>query len=185
MADHYGRMGGSENATGRRAMRANAAGMHGSIPAHETRRFPRGVLDGARHSVCCCASDMRLPVIVLSIAFVAGGCAHALHDRHADRMQGAADRYLACLSAEAEKEVTNPASSEEIALRAQGRCWEAWEAYKNATRLSFALGAVTPEEQQLAADKTDAHLRQFDQQARRKIMDAVADRSLRGSGQPR
>ena len=119
----------------------------------------------------------------LACALLAGACAtqpYPESPEYAARMKEAGDRYTACLSAEAEKDMKNPAGAEDIAVAAHGRCWSEWNAYREATRESFAFGAKSPEQQQFVKDKTDAHLRQYEIEARRTVVDSVVQRSLGG-----
>jgi hypothetical protein len=112
------------------------------------------------------------------------GCVHAPTDSdpgYAGRMKEAGDGYLACMTAQAEKDMKNPAGAEDIAVAAHGRCWAAWDNYRKTTAATFLEDARTPQEQQLARDKADAHLRQFEREARRSVMDSVVERSLRGA----
>lgn len=99
---------------------------------------------------------------------------------HAVRMKDAGDRYVACMSVEAEKQIGNPAGADEIALAAHGRCWTEWEGYRNATNLSFVEGAKSRDERQLARDKAEAHLRQFERESRSTVVDLVVNRTLGG-----
>lgn len=96
---------------------------------------------------------------------------------YAGRMNAASDQYLACISREAEKDMKNPAGAEDIATAAHGRCWSAWEAYRGATNADFSYGARTPDEMQFGRDKAEAHLRQFEREARRAIVERVIERS--------
>jgi hypothetical protein len=93
-------------------------------------------------------------------------------------MKQAAERYTACIAQEAEKEVGNPAGVEDIAVAAQGRCWAAWDAYRATTAATYTANAQTPEEKQLATDRVDAHLRQFERDTRRDIMNRLVQRSI-------
>ena len=94
------------------------------------------------------------------------------------RMAQAGERYTTCVTAEAEKEVGNPAGVEDIAVAAHARCYPAWEAYRTATTAAFSSGADTREEKQLAHDRIDAHLRQFERETRIGVMDRLVQRSL-------
>lgn len=100
---------------------------------------------------------------------------------YAERMTEAGDRYTACITAEAEKDMKSPARAEDIAVAAHGRCWAQWEAYRTATSVNYTHGANTPEQLQYARDRSDAHLRQFEQEARRSIVDSVVQRNLPGA----
>jgi hypothetical protein len=97
---------------------------------------------------------------------------------HAIRMREAGERYMACMSAEAEKHIKNPAGAEDIALAAHGHCWTEWDGYRDATNTSFSHGAKSREQQQLARDKAEAHLRQFERESRSFVMDLVVQRSM-------
>ena len=94
------------------------------------------------------------------------------------RMSRAADSYTSCVAAEAEKDVANPANAEDIAVAAHGRCWTAWDAYRDAARSTFSAKARSREEMQLAHDRTDAHLRQFERETRRSVVDRLVERTL-------
>ena len=95
------------------------------------------------------------------------------------RMKQAADRYTTCVASEADKHVGNPAGAEDIAVAAHGRCWAEWDAYREATAATYSASAQTPEEKQLAHDRVDAHLRQFERDSRRSVMDSLVERSLK------
>src|SRR5687768_3184300 len=71
----------------------------------------------------------------------------------AERREKAGAEYTACVTREAEQNMKNPAGAEDIALAAHGRCWPAWEAYREVTRESFLAGARSAGERQLAQDK--------------------------------
>jgi hypothetical protein len=86
--------------------------------------------------------------------------------------------YVGCVNAEAEKDASNPAGAEDIAVAAHGRCWNTWDAYRQAAIKSFADGARTREERQLAHDKADAHLRQLELETRRGVVDGIVQRTL-------
>jgi hypothetical protein len=90
----------------------------------------------------------------------------------------ARESYVGCITAEAEKDASNPAGAEDIAVAAHGRCWARWDAYRQAANTSFASGARTREERQLAHDKADAHLRQFELETRRGVVDGIVQRTL-------
>ena len=93
------------------------------------------------------------------------------------RANVAGNRYLACLNASADRNLDNPASAELIATTAHGECWSEWQAYREQTVASFAARAKTAEEKQLARDKADAHLRQFEFDARKAVMSRVVRRT--------
>ena len=95
------------------------------------------------------------------------------------RMKQAEERYTSCVAGEAEKDVGNPAGVEDIAVAAHGRCWAVWDAYRQATTATYSANAQTREEKQLAHDRIDAHLRQFERDTRRSIMDGLVARSLK------
>ena len=130
---------------------------------------------------------MRSAKLRLLVVLVLAGCARTppgespLHDA---RVKEAGDAYIACISREAEKDMKNPAGAEDIAAAAHGRCWSAWSAYRDAATASFAYNARTPEEKQFANDRTEAHVREFEREARRSIVDTVAERSLKGGKAP-
>jgi hypothetical protein len=96
-------------------------------------------------------------------------------------MQEAGDRYTACITGEAEKDMKNPARAEDIAVAAHGRCWTAWQAYRDATNANFVYGARTAEQRQYGQDRSDAHLRQFESEARRTLVDSIVQRNMPGS----
>ena len=100
---------------------------------------------------------------------------------YAERMTEAGERYTACVTAEAEKDMKSPTRAEDIAVAAHGRCWAQWEAYRTATSVNFTHGASTPQQIQYARDKTEAHLRQFEQEARRSLVDWVVQRNMPGA----
>lgn len=93
-------------------------------------------------------------------------------------MKSASDAYTACAMAEAEKDMINPAGVEDIAVAAHGRCWARWDAYREATNTTYFANAATREEMQLAHDKVDAHLRQFELETRRSLMDRMIEHTL-------
>ena len=100
---------------------------------------------------------------------------------HAERMRVAGESYTACITAEAEKDAKNPVRAEDIAIAAHGRCWTQWNAYGTATHVNFTHGTRTPEELQYARDKTEAHLREFEIEARRSLVEWVVQRNQPGS----
>lgn len=104
---------------------------------------------------------------------------------YAARMADAGDRYTACITGEAEKNMKNPARAEDIAVAAHGRCWTAWEAYREAVNSRFMHGARTPGEMQFARDRSEGHLREFEREARRSLMDSVIQRNMPGGGTER
>jgi len=95
-------------------------------------------------------------------------------------MQEAAAAYTDCVAREAEKHVKNPAGAEDIAVAAHGRCWSAWEAYRDASRINFFHAVRTAEEKQLAGDRLEAHLRGFELETRRAVVDDVIQRGFPG-----
>ena len=97
---------------------------------------------------------------------------------HAIHMKQAGERYLACMSSEAERNIKNPAGAEDIALAAHGRCWTEWDAYRDATNTSFTHNKTSREERQYARDKAEAHLRQFERESRRFVVDMVVQRNM-------
>jgi hypothetical protein len=99
-------------------------------------------------------------------------------EAYAERMTRAGERYTACVAAEAEKDVANPAGVEDIAVAAHGRCWAHWDAYREATNSTYLASATTREEMQLAHDRADAHLRQFERDTRRSVMDGLVERTF-------
>jgi hypothetical protein len=125
-----------------------------------------------------------IPILCL----LAAGCAQLEKDGeqspYAVRMKEAGDVYLACISREAEKDMKNPTGAEDIATAAHGRCWTEWENYGAATRANFGRDAGTREEIQFAEDRTEGHLRQFEREARRGVVDAVVSRSLKSTSKP-
>ena len=127
------------------------------------------------------------PLLGLAAAVAAAGCAQLQHADepagYAARMNARGERYIACVTREADNNVKNPAGAEDIAIAAHARCWSAWDAYRAATNTSFMQGARTDAEVQLARDKADAHLRQFELETRRMIVDRMVIRNL-GGGKP-
>ena len=126
------------------------------------------------------ASSWRIGASSALLAALACGCAELGPTRDADpaALATARDTYVTCVNAEAEKGASNPAGAEDIAVAAHGRCWASWDAYRRATAASYAEAARTREERQLANDKTDAHLRQFEQETRRSLVDGIVQRTL-------
>ncbi len=126
-------------------------------------------------------------LLSVAAALVAAGCEHlqsaAEPGGYAARMNARGERYVACITREADTNVKNPAGAEDIAIAAHARCYSAWDAYRTATNASFLQGATTGAELQLARDKADAHLRQFELETRRMIVDRMVERNLRG-GKP-
>jgi hypothetical protein len=116
--------------------------------------------------------------VTLALA-LACGCA-PLRDRDdsGEAMNQARERYVDCVGAEAEKDAANPAGAEDIAVAAHARCWTSWDAYRQTTYRSFTADARTRDERQLANDKADAHLRQFELETRRGVVDRIVERTL-------
>jgi hypothetical protein len=112
------------------------------------------------------------------------GCAqlHSPGDSadYAARMNKLGERYVQCVTQETDKAATSAAGAEDIAIAAHGLCYPAWSAYQRATSESFSYGAETPAEVQLAKDKADAHLRQFERETRRRLVDRLVERTLQG-----
>jgi hypothetical protein len=94
-------------------------------------------------------------------------------------MQQAGDAYAGCLAQHANADVKSTAPAEELALAAHGSCWPVWDAYRESVRSNFFFDARTPEEKQLANDRTVAHLRDFEQEARRGLIDSMIERTLK------
>ena len=126
------------------------------------------------------AARSRAGASIAVFAVLACGCAPFGTTGDADPapLVKARDNYVTCVNAEAEKGAANPAGAEDIAVAAHGRCWAAWDAYRQATAASYADSARTREERQLAQDKADAHLRQFEQETRRGIVDGIVQRTF-------
>ena len=118
----------------------------------------------------------------LLVCLTAGACAPSGPLRespgHAARMNDAAAAYTACVNREAEKDMKNPAGAEDIAVAAHGRCWSAWQAYRDATHENYLQTARSAQERQFARDKAEAQLRDAEREARRAIMDTVVQRTL-------
>ena len=129
------------------------------------------------------------PVHLIPILSVlAAGCAQLAHDggqsSYAERMKESGDLYLACVTREAEKDMKNPTSAENIATAAHGRCWTEWESYGAATRANFGRDAVTSPEMQFAQDRSEGHLRQFERETRRGVVDTIVARILKNTSKP-
>ena len=128
------------------------------------------------------ASRLRAGALGLLCAALAGGCADLGGTRDTDTESAALvqarETYVRCINTEAEKDASNPAGAEDIAVAAHGRCWTSWDAYRKAANTIFAADARTREERQLAHDKADAHLRQFEQETRRGVVDGIVQRTL-------
>ena len=124
------------------------------------------------------------PATLLKLACLvtAAGCAQfpgRESPEHAARMAGAGDAYLECLTREAEKEAKRPASAEDIATAAHASCWTAWDAYRSATNANFAYNARTADEKQYASDRANAHLREFERESHRVVIDSTIERTLK------
>jgi hypothetical protein len=115
----------------------------------------------------------------LAVAIVCG-CAslEETDDGDSVRMKQAYQRYVDCVTAQAEKDSANPAGAEVMAVAAHGRCWASWDAYRKATSAAFAEGARTPDERQLAHDKADARLRQVELETRQAVVERIVERTL-------
>ena len=109
----------------------------------------------------------------LGLSVLASACANVAETR----ANVAGNQYLSCLNAAADEYMTNPAGAEQIAAAAHARCWSEWTAYRDDTQASYTSGAKTPEELQLARDKAEAQLRQFEADARRAVMTRVVQRT--------
>lgn len=113
---------------------------------------------------------------------VLSGCAQMRATPEADdrdsQMEQAAEAYSACVTREAERSMQNPLGAEDIAIAAHGRCWTEWDAYRDATRTTFFRGARSPGEIQLATDKTEAHLRQFERDTRSDLVNHIVQQTL-------
>ena len=124
-----------------------------------------------------------LTAFVIAGVVLTSGCAQmrsAPSDPgHEEHMKQAGDAYSECVTREADKEMKNPVGVEDMAMAAHGRCWSEWDAYRAATKDAFAYGARTRDELQFATDRTDAHLRQFERDTRRGVMDHIVERTLR------
>ncbi len=123
-------------------------------------------------------------VLRLLAACCIAGCAQLVPEHQesqfqATRMKEAGDRYTRCLYKNAERNMSNPAAAEAIAVAAHSSCWSEWTTYSQATYASYGLLAQTPEEMQLAHDKAHAHLRQFELEAREAVMSRVIGHGLR------
>ena len=118
-----------------------------------------------------------LPVVLLLLC---NGCSslQSGSDEPDSAMIAARDEYTRCISGQAQRDATNPAPAQDIAAAAEGRCWIEWQSYRDATSRSFMANARSREEMQLAHDKADAHFRQFEQESRRSLVDAIADQAM-------
>lgn len=112
---------------------------------------------------------------VLFLAALCAACT-SLDERRANV---AGNRYLSCLHSAADEYVDTPTGAEQIASAAHSRCWAEWDAYRAETQSHYTAAARTPEEQQLARDKADAYLREFETDARKGVMSRVVQRTYR------
>ena len=120
--------------------------------------------------------------LTLSCLVMAAGCAQfpfRESPEHVARMRAAGEAYLACLAREAEKDPQSPASAEDMASAAHARCWTAWEVYRSAANANYIHNARTPDEKQYARDRAEAHLREFELEARRTLVDSTIERTLK------
>jgi hypothetical protein len=127
--------------------------------------------------------NKRSQLCLAAATAVASACAPLPRDEsagYAARMESRGEHYVACMTKQADTNVKNPAAAEDIAIAAHARCYPAWDAYRAATSASFLHGASTDAEVQLARDRADAHLRQFELETRRMIVDRMVERNLRG-----
>ena len=126
------------------------------------------------------ASGLRAGALGVLCAALVWGCAApgTTSDTEPAALVQAREAYVRCVNAQAEKDAANPAGAEDIAIAAHGRCWSSWDAYRQTAIESFAGGARTREERQLAHDKADAHLRQFELETRRGVVDGIVQRTL-------
>src|SRR6266545_4698739 len=127
---------------------------------------------------------MKFLIPLASFCALLAGCAqmHPVSEPEDEgfRMKHAAQAYTDCVTREAERNLKNPLGAEDIAVAAHARCWSEWDRYRAATKATFFEEARTPEEMQLAGDKTDAHLRQFERDTRRSVVDHIVERTLSG-----
>jgi hypothetical protein len=93
------------------------------------------------------------------------------------RANVAGNKYLDCLNKAADVYTDNPAGAEQIASAAHANCWSEWTSYREQTQADYMAKAKTPEEMQLARDKADAYLRQFELDARKAVMTQVVRRT--------
>lgn len=125
---------------------------------------------------------MNIRMTLLLALALLSGCATLdppeERDRYAERMKPAADAYTGCVSREVEKDVKNPAGAEDIAIAAHGRCWAEWQAYRTVVIGTYGAGATTRDERQFAADKTEAHLRQFERETRQTAVNRIVESTL-------
>lgn len=118
------------------------------------------------------------------IAFALSACSSGLplqsSPEEAARVAAVEQTYLACLTREAAALGGSPVSVDEIANAAHGRCWENWTAYRQVTYETFVGNARTDDERQLARDKAEAQLREFEVAARR----TAAQTAIQNSRKP-
>ena len=116
------------------------------------------------------------------MALLAGGCAQTIETEEPRAepagIEQARDRYVRCVRAHAEKSATNPAGAEDIAVAAHASCWSDWDAYRQAVNSGYTRDARSREENQLGSDKADAHLRQFELETRRGVVQSIVERTL-------
>lgn len=124
--------------------------------------------------------------VIALLCLLATGCAQFAREaeRRPDRMNQAGELYLACVSREAEKDMKNPTGADDIATAAHGRCWTEWQTYGAETRANFGRNAVTSSEIQFAGDRSEGHLRQFEREAHRGIVDTIVTRTLKSTSKP-
>ena len=128
-------------------------------------------------------SPVRIAALTMSLLLLlAAGCAQIDSSREPEgenaNLRQAREAYVQCVNAEAEKDAGSPAGAEDIAVAAQARCWSRWDAFRQTMTTTFASGAHTRDEQQLAHDKADAELRQFEIETRRSVVDRIVQRTL-------
>lgn len=132
---------------------------------------------------------MKPNPLISVLCLFAVGCAHPEPDGmrsspYAARMKEAGDVYLGCVSREAEKDMKNPAGAEDIATAAHGRCWSVWDSYRDATNANFSHNARSSQEMQFSRDRAEGHVRQFEREAHRGVVDTVVERSLKNNPRP-
>jgi len=109
----------------------------------------------------------------LAFAALAAACVSVSETR----ANVAGNRYLECLDTAADEYMANPAGAEQIAAAAHARCWSEWNVYREDVQADYTARATTPEEMQLARDKADAYLRQFETDAHKAVMTRVVQRT--------
>ena len=129
------------------------------------------------------ASRFLRAAAALSVLGMGYGCAQfaeqGLSGPDAAKLTQARESYVRCIDAEAEKDAGNPAGAEDIAVAAHARCWSSWDAYRATTNATYSSGARTRDERQLAHDKADAHLRQFELDTRKTVVERIVERTLK------